>query len=70
MNELLEPWRAIVEHERAALDAELRREIGKGHSLHGEVLRVLAPSWPHTEPYDSLADWRERRMKPDHEAFA
>ena len=28
--------------------------------------REQNPRWPHTTFYSSLADWVERRMKPDH----
>lgn len=27
------------------------------------------PSWPETTLFESLEDWIERGMKPDHEAF-
>ena len=36
------PWRAVVEPDEAAgLEAQLKRELGRRHPLHGKSLRVL-----------------------------
>ncbi|HEU4698596.1 MAG TPA: hypothetical protein VFS40_05415 [Gemmatimonadales bacterium] len=32
--------------------------------------REIAPEWPRTEFYASAQEWIERRMKPDHRAYA
>lgn len=94
----LEPWYPASS---AGLEAELQRELGRGHPLFGsravavgrrgdcdDVLFFLPDGptplavvhltwsggagnreWPRTTFYESLDDWVERRMRPDHSEF-
>lgn len=42
MVELLEPWRAVVGEERAALERELSRELPEGHVVSGKAVQAIA----------------------------
>jgi hypothetical protein len=42
MTELLEPWNAIEEQRRQALEQELERELPSDHALAGKSVRAVA----------------------------
>jgi hypothetical protein len=42
MTDLLDPWKAVEEQRRQALEQELHRELSPEHSLAGKTVRALA----------------------------
>src|SRR4051794_32500517 len=55
---------------RQDCDDVLFEIIGDGVAVvHLTWARETSASWPRTERFASMADWVERRMKPDHADF-
>ena len=61
-------FRAIAR--RQDCDDVLFELVGDGVAVvHLTWSRETDARWPRTERFASLAEWAERRMKPDHEDF-